>query len=168
MEITIDHLKLIPDREDYSEYEEDDVVGVLSDACLSIDQKGIALFSTIFSKWDVRFNKVDFSYDFNSVASDLDSLLHFLGHKKSKFILHFYELDRRVELEFLKDRLVFQITQSIIDDVLFAGTLDSFDFEKKIEKVIESFKLIITKCFPQALEKFIKTGFLFGDVDWRQ
>lgn len=161
MEITINKLRLGIIAEDYSDYEEDEVIGILSDVCELIDQKGIARFSTIFSDWDDRFRKMDFAYDFTSIASELEPLLSFLKCKEGTFMLHFYELDRKVEFEYLNDRLEFRFKQSIIDDVLFRGTLDPVDWERKIEDIIGAFKEILVQCFPKALEKFKSNGYLF-------
>lgn len=161
MEITLNSLNAGPNVEDYSEYEEDEVLGVLSDVCAQIDQKGIARFSAIFSAWDDRFNKMDFLYDFTSIASELKPLLDFLRTQKGTFILHFYELDRKVVFKFLNEGFGFQISQSMSDVILFHGALDFRDLEMKIENVMEAFKGILRHNFPLALENFKRNGFLF-------
>lgn len=161
MQISIDRSKLNQFVEDYSAYEEDDAISVFDNICEVIDQKGIARFSTIFSDWDDRFRKMDFMYDFTSIATELSPLLDFLKSKEGIFVLHFYELDREVEFEYLNDRLEFRFKQSVVDGILFRGALDPVDWERKIENIIAAFKEILAQCFPKALERFMTTGYLF-------
>ena len=100
-------------------------------------------------------------YDFTSIASELKPLLIFLRNKKGTFVLHFYELDRKIVFNFLCGGLEFQISQSMNDDVIALGPLDFCDLEMKTENVIETFKEILANNFPLALKKIKRNGFLF-------
>jgi hypothetical protein len=162
MEIIINKKDIKVLSENYSEYEEDDVVSILSAVCREIDENEIARFSIFLSNWDPRFDKVNFRCDFSSIVTELDSLLEFLKNKTGTFILHFYELDRRVHFKFINEDLEFNISTSVNNDILFNGIIDADSLDRKVRDVLGNFKMLLVKYFPKAFKEFIKTGYIFS------
>ena len=162
MEIIICNVGVEGIEEDYSEHE-DAVIGILGDVCRMIDELGIAKLLVVFSSWDSRFEKVDFMYDFTSIASELEPLSQFLKGRNGEFILHFYELDRRIIFQFVKGDLSFKVSDSMSDEVLYRRTLDSYNFYEKIEEMISVFKIILIRHFPLAYQIFKEDRYLFSD-----
>ena len=75
--------------EDYSEYDNDDVISIFGEICKIIDDLKIASFSVLFKKWDERFKHTDFAYDFTSIGTDLTGLIHFLEKPVGEYSLGF-------------------------------------------------------------------------------
>lgn len=95
MEILINQGSRGEIHEDYSEFDNDEDVGVFGEVCRSIDNLNIASFSVLFKKWDPRFDHTDFAYDFTSIGTEISGLVHYLENPTKDYSLGFYELDRK-------------------------------------------------------------------------
>jgi|GEM_PF-1343013 hypothetical protein len=141
--------------ENYSEYEKDDLISILSDVCEQIDDLKLAFFVIQFSPSDNSFDhKVDFGYDFTSIANELQDLKIFLKESNGEFILNFYELNKSVVFTFIENKIRIKIIKS--DDLIELNEVIVLhkDLQERINNILLSFTMILEKYFPIAYKKF--------------
>ena len=147
--------------ENYSQLIDGEEIEVFSEVCKMIDELNIAKFSVCFKKWDNRFNKTDFAYDFTSIAIEIRGLIDFLTNKSNKYLLFFYELDRKIMFRFKNEQLIdFEILNSIENTVFFSGILNVNELKNKVEKLLDAFRDLLYKFFPKAYECLSKHQYI--------
>ena len=152
-------------EEDYSIFEDDDYVSIFNAIAKQIEEHKIALFTSLFSKWDTTFNDVDFVYDFGSIGCYLKDLEGFLEEKNEDrvFRLDFYEKNRMIEFSFCSRELCFKLihTNKIDTENLIAeGVLDYQFFRFTILKLRNDFILLLKAYFPVGHKIFLKGNYI--------
>lgn len=162
MKITLSNInsKII---EDYSNYENDDVVTILSDVCKQIDTLGLATLDFFFQADDKVFCNVNFTYDFTSIATELLDLIDWLEDPGNTdfFCLYFYELKRKIVFSYKdKDLLQYKIIKDKDSTIINSNTIIKSRLFLLTKKVIENFYSLLARNFPKATQIFIQEDFL--------
>jgi len=158
IEINVDKYSI---AEHYSEFDDDDYISVYNSIAKQIDEHCIGEFTIMFSKWDEVFERVDFVYDFGSIACCLNELEIFLEIKSGKFRLEFYEKNRIIEFSFVDSQLNFKLYDTINvnkESFITERCLDYQSFKFSIMKLRNEFVLLLKFYFPQGY-KILSNGY---------
>ena len=148
--------------EDYSSFENDDVVAILSEVCKKIDSLKLAKIESLFAEHDQAFSNLDFSYDFTSIASELWDLIYWIEEGGGdEFSLYFYELSRKILLSFIDTSTIrYKIISDKNSEIIVENNIETVLLYRTIGTLLEDFTSLVKGYFPRAADTLIKEDFV--------
>ena len=149
--------------EDYSDYEEDEVIGVLGRVCQQIDELDIARFDVIFFQKSDSLKKIktDFLYDFSSIIIEIEDLICAMEDSDiNSTELYFYELRLTVFFEKQGSLVDYHISEDGQKENLYSNSIKKSSLQTLLKKLLIDFAEILYTFFPESFRLFVQNDYI--------